>query len=105
MGPGGMPEPGPDRVTYAAEHDTAPAAGPGGSPQITIRVKVEIGGQWVTPDMIAWTARELAATIAAQLRAAADEEPGAIADARATRDHMARWAEGTDTHPGEGMIP
>jgi hypothetical protein len=99
-----MPEPGPDRVAFSAEH-TAPAVEPGDSPTITITVKVVIGGEWVTPGMISWTARELAATIAAHLRAAADDEPGAITDARATRDHMARWADGADTHPGEGMIP
>jgi hypothetical protein len=28
-------------------------------------------------------------------------EDGAVADARATREHMARWAQGGDTHRGE----
>jgi hypothetical protein len=29
------------------------------------------------------------------------EEDGAVADARATRDHMRDWAKGDTTHPGE----
>ena len=49
-------------------------------------------------------------SIAADLRRVADvlckadtalSESGAIADARRTREHMARWADGKDTHPGE----
>jgi len=30
-----------------------------------------------------------------------ETEPGAITDARATRDHMRNWARGTETHRGE----
>ena len=30
---------------------------------------------------------------------------GAIDDARATREHMRHWAEGSDTHPGEEEPP
>ena len=35
------------------------------------------------------------------LPAAHWEEDGAVADARATRDHMRSWARGEQTHPGE----
>jgi hypothetical protein len=31
----------------------------------------------------------------------APDEPGPVDDARATREHMTRWRDGDDTHPGE----
>lgn len=34
-----------------------------------------------------------------------DTIPDAVADARRTRDHMARWADGRDTHHGEDAEP
>jgi hypothetical protein len=33
-----------------------------------------------------------------------DDEPGAVADARATREHMRSWGAGETTHPGEGQL-
>jgi hypothetical protein len=33
-----------------------------------------------------------------------DGEPGAVADARATREHMRSWGAGETTHPGEGQL-
>jgi hypothetical protein len=34
----------------------------------------------------------------------AQERSGAVDDARATREHMQRWAEGGDDHKGEGTL-
>ena len=41
------------------------------------------------------------ASVLGKFDAWADANDGAIADARATREHMKHWAEGDETHPGE----
>jgi hypothetical protein len=43
-------------------------------PKITIEMKVEITGEWVTPGMVAGVAERLAGTMAARLREAAAAE-------------------------------
>ncbi len=54
-------------------HDAADPADH--QPVIRIVASVEIGGEWVTHEMIAYAARQFADSIAAKLRAAADEAP------------------------------
>jgi hypothetical protein len=55
---------------------------PGHTPKITISVKTEITGEWVTPEMVAYTARQLADSFMARLSdavptvAAPDSEGG-----------------------------
>jgi hypothetical protein len=46
-----------------------PAADPQHHPAVTIELRVRISGEWVTPEVIARTARELAANLARQLEA------------------------------------
>jgi hypothetical protein len=41
------------------------------------------------------------ADVACKFDAWADTNDGAIADARATREHMKRWTEGAESHQGE----
>jgi hypothetical protein len=109
-------------VRYTAEQTVAPAE-PGQMPKVTIAVTCEISGAFVTSSTIALATRQLALSLTARLREVSEQsrltfqdhpadpadylppESGAITDARATREHMARWAAGDDTHPGEGMIP
>jgi hypothetical protein len=59
-------------VTFAADDD-APPAGPGGTPKVTIELKTTIYGEWVTPEVLAHSARQLADSMCGRLRAAADE--------------------------------
>jgi hypothetical protein len=61
-----------EAVRFSAD-ETAPEAGPGGTPKITISIKTEISGEWVTNEMIAYAARQLALSMASRLGAAADE--------------------------------
>jgi hypothetical protein len=68
----GWPPPEVDAVRFKADHD-APPAGPGGTPTIKISLSCEISGEWVEPDMIARTARQLAAALIARLGDEADE--------------------------------
>jgi hypothetical protein len=64
-------DPGVQYATLRGDQET----GPGGTPSIKIALVAEISGEWVTPDVIAETARTLALTLAARLREAADETP------------------------------
>jgi hypothetical protein len=43
-------------------------------PTIRIRSTVEISGEWVSPEMVAYAARQFADSIAGHLRAAAAEQ-------------------------------
>jgi len=47
-------------------------------PRLTVTAKVEVSGEWVTPDMVSHAARSLAGTLAGRLRAAADEMPTTV---------------------------
>ena len=66
-------EPDPVEVVRFAASQDAPPAGPGGTPKITVSMKVEIVGEWVEPEMIAHAARQLAASMGVRLGLAADE--------------------------------
>jgi hypothetical protein len=59
-------------VRFAVSQD-APPAGPGGTPRITIAVSTEISGEWVQPEVIADSARQLAAALVGRLREQAGE--------------------------------
>jgi hypothetical protein len=84
-------------VTFAADDDAPPfpddlpgltaralgfpaPAPPRRTPKVEIRLATEISGEWVTPEMVARAARELASSMASGLRAAADEAPAAEGD-------------------------
>lgn len=56
----------PEAVRYSADQDTT-VTGPGGTPSITIALTAEISGEWVTPEIIADTARALASTLSVRL--------------------------------------
>jgi hypothetical protein len=63
----------PEAVAYEV---TSTAAEPGApEPWIEVTVKVRISGEWVTPQMIAYTARQFAVSLGGRLRAAGDEAP------------------------------
>jgi hypothetical protein len=69
----------PGRLRFQ-DHPADPAeylpAAPGKrTPKIEIRITTEISGEWVTPEMIAHAARELANSMASKLREAADDAP------------------------------
>jgi hypothetical protein len=70
-------------------------------PIIRIVASVEISGEWITSEMIAYAARQFADSIAAKLRAAADEQPGPVEpdDEFARREQDVHDA----VHPGEQM--
>jgi hypothetical protein len=48
---------------------------------------------------------EIAERLLRAMRAAWPPRLGAVDDARRTREHMTRWAEGADTHQGEAEEP
>ena len=45
-------------------------------PRVTVTAKVEVSGEWVNPEVVAYAARQLATSLAGALKAAADEAPG-----------------------------
>jgi hypothetical protein len=59
-------------ISFHAD-ETAPEAGPGGTPKITIALTTEITGEWVTNEQVAYAAEQLAASMGARLREAAHE--------------------------------
>jgi hypothetical protein len=57
-----------DQVEHSADKVIEPEAGPGGTPSVTVSVKATISGEWVTPEIIGSTVRQLADTLTARLR-------------------------------------
>jgi hypothetical protein len=55
----------PGHIRNSATQDAKP--GPDGIPRITIALKTEIGGEWITPENIADAARALASTLSVRL--------------------------------------
>jgi hypothetical protein len=55
----------PDQIRYSATQDATPGAD--GIPRITIALRTEIGGEWVTPETVADAARALASTLSVRL--------------------------------------
>jgi len=69
MGP--TQPPPAEAVRYHATTDADPSER---IPWIKITASVEISGEWVTPEVIAASARQLADTITARLRAAVEDQ-------------------------------